>query len=80
MIESRMTSQGNGCIMCEIHYGIGMWKKSQWEGIKGKKKQKSKGSDEEPILIIQQCWYPEYISSKDRDITIQIQQARMLIK
>ena len=42
MIESRMTSQGNGCIMCEIHHGIGMWKKSQWEGIKGKEKTKTK--------------------------------------
>ena len=45
-----------------------------------KEKKEKKDSDEEPILHMQQCWYPECISSKDTDITIQIQKARMLIK
>ena len=50
------------------------------EKVLKEKKKKSIDSDEDPFLHMQQCWYPECISNKDRDITIQIQKARMFIR
>ena len=50
------------------------------EKVLKERKKNTIARNEEPTLHVHQNWYPECISSKDIDITIQVQKARMLIK